>query len=91
MIRRARLLIITLCLVAVPVFAGQPPTTEEFRPLSELPPSEQLPGGVFLVAAYAFIWVATMIYVWWVYARLKKVEEDMKALERRVAPESGRR
>ena len=91
MIRRACLIIASLCLFALPALAGQPPATEEFRPLSELPPSEQLPGGVFLVAAYAFIWVATMIYVWWVYARLKKVEEDMKALERRTAPESGRR
>jgi CcmD family protein len=85
-------MLLSLALATAGALAAQPPTTtEEFRPLSELPPSEQLPGGVFVVAAYSFIWVATMVYVWFIYARLRKVEDEMKALEKRSGAESGRR
>jgi hypothetical protein len=88
MIRRICTLLVSLLVMAAGVVAGQPPAIEEFRPLSELPPSEQLPGGVFVVAAYSFVWVATMIYIWSIYSRLRRVEADMKALEKRTAPES---
>jgi CcmD family protein len=92
MIRSALIVLVSLLLAGPVLLAGQPPpATEEFRPVSELPPSEQLPGGAFVVVAYAFIWVATMAYVWFIFARLRKVEQDMKALEKRSAPEGGRR
>ena len=36
-----------------------------------------------LVAAYAFVWLAVLFYVWSVWRRLGKVESEMGALARR--------
>jgi len=62
-----------------------PPGQEEFVPIDQLPPAEQLPGGAFVVVAYAFIWVAAMVYVWSLWRRLGKVEEEVQTLRRRTA------
>ena len=71
-------------LVTTAFLAAQaPPGQEEFVPIDQLPPTEQLPGGVFVVVAYGFIWVAAMLYLWSIWKRLGKVEEEMRALERR--------
>lgn len=85
MIRGALIAIVSLVLTAPWALALQPPEPQnEFRPLSELPPSEQIPGGVFLVIAYAFIWVAAVIYLWSIWRRLGKVEAEMRSLEQRA-------
>jgi CcmD family protein len=55
-----------------------------FVPLNELPPSEQIPAAPLVVAAYAFVWVALMLYVWSVWRRLVRVEGELTALEHRV-------
>jgi CcmD family protein len=69
---------------------AQPPTPQsEFVPIDKLPPSEQLPAAPLLVAAYAFVWLAVMFYLWTIWRRLNKVENDMRALEQRS--EAGRR
>jgi CcmD family protein len=70
-----------LCLASSAL--AQQPSTNEFVPIDQLPPGEQLPGGVFVVVAYGFIWVATMVYLWSVWRRLQKVESEMQAIERR--------
>lgn len=68
------------------LLAFQPsPGQEEFVPVDQLPPAEQLPGGAFVVVAYAFIWVAAMVYVWSLWRRLGKVEDDIQTLRRRTA------
>ena len=91
MIRSLYLAVVSLALTAASVLAAQPPAGQsEFKPLSEVPPTEQLPGGVFVVVAYSFMWVATMAYVWFVWQRLRKVEEEMRALQR-SSPEVKRR
>ena len=63
--------------------AGQQPSSNEFVPIDQLPPGEQLPGGAFVVVAYGFLWVATMVYVWSVWRRLHKVEAEMETVIRR--------
>ena len=63
---------------------AQPEPQGEFRPLSEVPHAEQLPGGVMVIAAYSFIWVVLLLYVWSIWRRLGKVEAEMKSLERRT-------
>jgi CcmD family protein len=60
-----------------------PPNQGEFIPLNELPASEKLPAAPFLIAAYAFVWVAVMFYLWTIWRRLGKVETEMRALEQR--------
>ena len=67
--------------------AGQGP----WIPIDQLPPTDQMPAAPLLIAAYGFVWVATMVYLWTIWRRLGKVEDDMRALQRRGAERSGRR
>ena len=41
-----------------------------------------MPAAPLLIAAYAFIWVAVIFYVWTIWRRLNKVETEMQALAR---------
>jgi CcmD family protein len=73
-----------LFLTAVSAAAFQPAGGQsEFVPVGSLPPGDQLPAAPLLVAAYAFVWIATMFYVWTIWRRLQKVEGEMRTLERR--------
>jgi len=65
-------------------FALQPGTSE-FVPLADLPPTEKLAAGPFLIAAYAFVWVALMFYLWTIWRRLIKVETEMRVLAQKTA------
>jgi CcmD family protein len=78
-------------LLVAPAWAFQPAPQREFVPVSQLPPTEQMPAAPLLISAYAFVWVALMVYLWTIWRRLNKVEADMQALERRVAQRSGTR
>jgi len=92
MIGRLSIAVWLLALGAIRTLAFQPPAGQsEFVPISELPPTEQLPGGVFVVIAYGFIWVALVAYLWSIWRRLGRVETEMRALERRASPGSGAR
>jgi CcmD family protein len=83
------LLVIGLLLLAAPAFALQPPTAQsEFVPAAPGASTEQLPAAPLLVAAYAFVWVAAMGYVWTIGRRLTKVEDDLRALERKAGKAS---
>jgi CcmD family protein len=84
MIRRITAAIICFALTATTTFAFQAADSQDgFRPLSELPPGQQLPAAPFLVGAYAFIWIALMVYLWSIMRRLNKVEREMRVLEQR--------
>jgi hypothetical protein len=88
MIKRLATFVWTIVLVT-PLFALQPPPGQtEFRPMTEVPPSEQLPAAPLVITAYAFFLVAVLFYVWTIWRRLNKVEADIRALERtkRTAP-----
>jgi CcmD family protein len=63
-----------------------PKQQEEFVPIDELPPEEQLPAAPMVVAAYGFIWVAFIAYVVTLVGRIKKVERDLKRLEQERRP-----
>ena len=76
-------------LSATSVIAAQPvqptPTPkqqEEFLPLDQLPPEAELPAAPMVVAAYAFIWVAFLVYVISLVKRIRRVEADLHRLER---------
>lgn len=61
-----------------------PAAQEEFVPVSALPQAEQLPAAPLLIAAYAFVWVALMVYVWSLWRRMARLERDLADLQRRV-------
>ena len=61
----------------------------EFVPVGSLPRQEQLPAAPLLVAAYAFVWVVLLVYVWTIWSRLRKVEREIRTLSARVTERPG--
>jgi CcmD family protein len=66
-------------------FQQPPPAQQEFVPVSELPQAEQLPAAPLVIAAYAFVWVALLGYLWSVRRRLDKVERELADVARKVS------
>ena len=84
MLMRSRLRVAVFFVVsfAARVLAMQPPAQQnEFVPVDKLPPAEQLPAAPLLIAAYAFVWIALMFYMWTIWRRLSKIEADIQTLE----------
>ena len=79
---RSLLAFCSIVLLASPAWALQPPTGG-FVPVTPDMVVEQLPAAPLLIAAYAFVWVALLVYVWSIWRRLGKVESEMHALEQR--------
>ncbi len=48
---------------------------------AEIPPREG--------TAYAFVWVALLAYLWSIWRRLGKVDQELSALTRRLADKGG--
>jgi CcmD family protein len=94
MVKRAMTVLATAMLTAfltVPLWAQQPPPPSgEFVPVDQLPPSEQLPSARLLVAAYAFVWIAAVFYMWTIWRRVNKVESELRSLEQRRGAGTGR-
>lgn len=71
-------------LVAAPAFAFQPAGQGEFVPVNpQTAQVDRLPAAPLVIGAYAFVWLALMLYVWSIWRRLSRVERDMHALARR--------
>lgn len=84
-VRRILIAVSSWLLLAAPVFAVQPPPGQsEFVPVETLPPSEQLPAAPYLIAAYAFVWIAVMFYLWTIWRRMNRVEAEMRALAQKT-------
>ncbi len=79
-------LLCTLSLTAAPLLAMQQPTPaqSEFVPMKDVPPTETVPAATLLIAAYAIIWLAATFYLWTIWRRLNKVEDEMRALARKT-------
>lgn len=58
-----------------------PEQQEEFIPIDQLPPAEQLPAAPLLVGAYAFVVLALFGYLYSVARRLNAVEREVERLE----------
>jgi CcmD family protein len=72
------------CLAGV-AFAFQPAAPQDdFVPAASLPAAESLPAAPMVIAAYAFVWVALLVYVWSIWRRMQKVEGELADLERRA-------
>jgi len=57
----------------------------EFVPVTEIPASEQLPSAPLVIAAYAFVWLAFAVYVWMMWRKLGKVEQELGALSAQIS------
>jgi CcmD family protein len=67
----------------------QPAPGDEFVPVTDLPPEEQLPAAPLLVGAYAFAWVMVAGYLWSIWRRLSAVEREIAQVARQL--DAGRR
>jgi CcmD family protein len=79
------LLLAQAAAVAAALQPPSPAQQQEFVPVSELPQAEQLPAAPLLIAAYAFVWVALLAYLWSVWRRIGKVERELADLTRKVS------
>jgi CcmD family protein len=70
-----------LLLFAPPSAAAQPQPPKDFVAVDESQPGEQIPAIPLIAAAYGFIWVVLLGYVWSVGRRLQKVEGELAELE----------
>ncbi len=74
----------TLCLLLLaPMTAGaQPqPSPDEFVPVEDVPPEEQIPAIGLVATAYGLVWVAVLGYVWSLGRRLQAAEREIARLE----------
>ena len=72
-------------LAAGGMHGGQPqPAQEEFVPIDQVPPEDQLPAAPLLIAAYAVVWLIVFGYLWSLWRRQSAVEQEMRELARRA-------
>ena len=90
--RRVRewILIGVLVLTMAPALGAMQPAPgtaaqDGFVPVSQLPPAtEQLPATPLVAGAYAFMWVATIAYVFSLWRRLAAVDRELAALRKEI-------
>jgi len=80
---RLRMLVLVLLVAGGVSMAAQQQPPPEFVPLKDVPQAEQIPAMPLLGAAYGFIWVGVLGYVWSIARRLKTVETEIAELESR--------
>ena len=81
------LMTVALALGATTAALAQPASQaaqDGFVPAGQLPPVEQLPAAPLVAAAYAFIWVAMLAYVFMLWRRLATVDRELSALRRSI-------
>ena len=76
---------LSLACVAGPAAAyaqpPQPQQQDEFVPIGDLPPQDQLPAAPLLIAAYSFVALALFTYLISVSRRLGRVQRELERLE----------
>ena len=81
--------LVVLCAVLAggqTTFAAQPPEAaqDEFVPMGDIPPEDQLPAAPLLVAAYSVVWAIAIGYLWTIWRRLGTVERELADVTRRI-------
>ena len=85
--KQALAFVLLMCLViAAPMHAQQqpPPRPEqqdEFVPIDQLPPQDQMPAAPLLIAAYSFLMLALFGYVLSLARRMSGVRREIQQLE----------
>ena len=70
----------------------QPPAAvDEFVPMSEMAAREVLPATPLVFYAYAFVWLALLGYVFLLWRRMARVEQDLADVQRRLQAGQGGR
>jgi CcmD family protein len=61
----------------------KPVPQDEYVPLDQLPPQAELPAAPMVIAAYTFVWVAFLVYMFTLVKRVTRIEADLRELEHR--------
>ena len=82
-------MVLLVASASVPIAAQQQappakPAQDEFVPIDQLPPSEQLPAAPLLLAAYSVAWVLVAGYLFSIWRRLGRVEHELQDANRRL-------
>lgn len=77
-----KIIYVVVLLMNVALFAQ--PGQSEFQPVTEVPASEQMPSAPLVIAAYAFVWLAFMAYVWMMWRKLGKVDQELQTLSTQI-------
>lgn len=75
------LAVLLLTSAVLPVAAQQPEQQNEYVPIDQLPPQDQLPAAPLLVTAYAVVMAGLFAYVLSVARRLTTVQRELERLE----------
>jgi CcmD family protein len=83
--------VVLLVSVHASASAYQPPAGQgDYLPVTSSQPAvESLPAAPLLITAYAFVWVALVGYLWFLWSRLKNVQSELEALRRRTGGREG--
>ena len=80
-------LIVSLLIAPATTIAQQSPApkppaaaTDQFVPIDEIPEQDKLPAAPYLISAYAIAWLMLLFYVWSLWRRLQRVEDELKRL-----------
>lgn len=65
-----------------------PAARDEFVPLDELPPGEEVAAGALVVTAYSVVWVLFVGYVWLLSRRLTQVQREINEVRQHQSRES---
>ncbi len=73
--------------------AQRPPAAQsEYVPADQLPaPQEQMPAAPLVIAAYAIVWLALLLYLWSIWRRLQKVDRELADVKAQIAARGARR
>jgi CcmD family protein len=82
---------ITICLLflllfSLSAFAQQVPagTPEGFVPLDPTAQREQLPAAPLVMVAYGIAWLLVFGYLWSIWRRLTKIQQEIAVVSRRL-------
>jgi CcmD family protein len=83
------MLLLVASAASVPIAAQQqapPPKAaqDEFVPIDQLPPTEQLPAAPLLIAAYSVAWLLVAGYLFSIWRRIGRVEHELADANRRL-------
>jgi CcmD family protein len=79
---RVLAVVFLLTIQAAPLMAQpKPEQQEQFTPIDQLPPQEQLPAAPLLVGAYAFVLLMLFGYMFIVSRRLNVVQREVDRLD----------
>jgi CcmD family protein len=55
-----------------------------FVPIDQLPPQQTMSASPLLLGAYAIVWLALIAFVWSMWRRLGKVEQELADARREI-------